>query len=124
MKKLRWLTGGTFTLWTLLLYPGWLLWGDRVWVQSLTALALCLVPALFTLGWALKSNTSPEIQLVAILAGSGIRLAVAMGGGLLLHETLPEMFTTSFWLWMVLFYMFILAVETILVVKCKQNSLV
>jgi hypothetical protein len=123
MKKVGWLAGGTVLLWALLIYPGWLLWGDKVWVHSLTALGLCLVPALVTLGWTLRSS-APEMQLAAILGGSGIRMAVALGGGFLLYETLPEMFANAFWLWMALFYMFILVVETILVVKNKQNSLV
>jgi hypothetical protein len=124
MKKLGWLAGATILLWAMLIYPGWLFWGSSVWVHSLTALALCLMPALATLAWALKIGGAPEMQLVAILGGSGVRMAVALGGGLLLHETLPELFANTFWLWMVLFYMFILVIETILVVKNKQNSLI
>src|SRR5262245_45444021 len=116
MKKVGWLAGATILFWALLVYPGWLLFGNSIWVARLTALGLCLIPALASLAWTLKtSGGAPEMQLVAILGGSGIRMAIALGGGLLLHETLPEMFANGFWLWMVLFYMFILAIETVLI---------
>jgi hypothetical protein len=119
MKKLASLAGGTLLLWGLLIYPGWRLWGDAVWAQSLSALGLCLIPAMAALAWA-QRNATPEMQLVAVLGGSGIRLACALGGGLLLHTTLPQTFTNIFWLWLALFYMFILALETILVVRTKN----
>jgi hypothetical protein len=117
MKKLGLLAAATLLLWTVLIYPGWLLGGDLVWAQSLCALGICLVPALATMAWTLKTVSAPEQQLTAILGGSGIRMAVALGGGYLLYKGWPETFTDNFWLWMVLFYMFILALETILVVK-------
>jgi hypothetical protein len=123
MKKLGWLAAGTLLLWIILIYPGWLLFGDVVWIHSLSALAICLVPALATMAWTLKTSNAPESQLVAVLGGSGIRMAFALGVGLLLYKTLPETFTDYFWLWIGLFYMFILAVETILVIKNKQDSL-
>jgi hypothetical protein len=122
MKKLGWLVAATLLLWAALIYPGWLLWGDGVWLISLSALALCLLPAVGTLVWADRSK-DPHMRLVAILGGSGIRMAFALGGGLLLYEMLPEKFPNAFWLWVILFYMFILALETILIVKDKQNSL-
>ena len=124
MKKLGSLAGSTLILWALLIYPSWRVWGDVVWLQSLTALTLCLVPALLTMAWALWAGNAPEKQLVAVLGGSGLRMVFALGGGLLLYETLPEMFTNGFWLWMALFYMFILALETILVLNKNEDSLV
>jgi hypothetical protein len=124
MKKLGSLTGSTLLLWAILIYPSWRLWGDMVWLQSLTALALCLAPALITMAWTLRVGTVPEKQLVAVLGGTGLRMAFALGGGLLLYRALPEMFTDGFWLWMALFYMFILALETILVLNKNQDSLV
>jgi hypothetical protein len=123
MKKLGSLIGSTLLLWAILIYPSWLIWGSRVWLESLVALALCLVPALLTLAWTLRAGDAPEKQLVAVLGGTGVRLVVALGGGLLLNFALPEMFTSGFWLWLAVFYMFILAVETILVLNKKQDSL-
>ncbi len=123
MKKLGSLAGSTILLWGVLIYPSWLLWGNAVWLESSAALGLCLVPALVTLAWALRAGDAPEKQLVAVLGGTGVRLVFALGGGLLLNYALPEMFTTGFWLWLAVFYMFILAVETILVLNKKQDSL-
>lgn len=122
MKKLGWLTGSTLLLWAILLIPGWLVWGNVVWIHSVTALLLCLVPALATMTWALKAGAAPEQQLVALLGGTGIRMVVALGAGMLLYRTMSEIFTDSFWLWVVTFYMFILAVETSLVVGRKHQS--
>jgi hypothetical protein len=123
MKKLGWLVVGTSLLWALLIFPAWLLWGDLVWVQSLSALSLCLVPALITMGWVTAWADVPERQLAAVLGGTGIRLALALGGGLLLYKTLPQTFTDAFWLWMGIFYMFILALETLLIVKKQPDQL-
>jgi hypothetical protein len=123
MKKLVVLAGCTLIIWALAIYPAWLLDGDSVWIHSLTALCLCLLPALATLAWALSSGDTAEPQLTTILGGSGIRLAFALGGGLLLYRTFPETFTDAFWIWMGLFYMFILALETLLILRKRQNGL-
>jgi hypothetical protein len=123
MKKLGSLAGSTLLLWGILIYPCWLIWANTVWLESSVALGLCLVPALVTLAWTLRAGDAPEQQLVAVLGGTGVRLVFALGGGLLLYHTLPEMFTNGFWLWLAVFYMFILAVETFLVLNKKQDSL-
>lgn len=122
MKKLGWLTGGTLLMWAILIYPGWLLFGDLVWIHSTVALVICLIPAVATMTWALKTGAAPEQQLVAILGGTGIRMAVALGTGLLLWKTMPEIFTDNFWFWVAAFYMFILALETSLFVLSKNHS--
>jgi hypothetical protein len=122
MKRLAILAGGTIALWALLIYPGLLLSGQVAWIHSLVALSLCLLPALGTLGWVILAGGPSEKQLVAVLGGVGIRLVIAMGGGLLLFKRFPDTFTDIFWLWMGLFYMFILAVETALVVRYKPGG--
>src|SRR5438309_589208 len=104
MKKLGWLAGSTVLLWAALLYPAWLFLGDEVWLPSLSALVICLIPALATMVWMLKSANAPEKQLVAVLGSSGIRMGVALGCGLLLYKTFPLTFTDSFWFWIAVFY--------------------
>ena len=59
--------------------------------------------------------------MVAALGGSGIRLVVALGGGLLLTNALPDTFTKAFWGWLAVFYLFVLALETGLILK-KNSS--
>ena len=49
-------------------------------------------------------------------------MAIALTGGLALVTAFPTLFSSAFWIWMVVFYMFILTVETILVVRKKQDS--
>ncbi|MCI0741715.1 MAG: hypothetical protein L0Y72_22000 [Gemmataceae bacterium] len=121
MKNLILLSGTLVLLWAALLHPGLQLSGDLVWPQSLAALALCLVPGLATMAWALKSKASPEMRLAAILGGSGIRMAIALGGGLALYRGLPETFTDSFWVWVGVFYLVNLALEVVLLVNTKVN---
>lgn len=123
MRKLGTLAGATLLLWGALIYPSWLLWGNSVWVESAAALGLCLVPGMVALTWTLRAGEAPEQQLLAVLGGTGVRLVFALGGGLLLNYALPETFTTGFWLWLAVFYMFILALETILVLSKKQDSI-
>jgi hypothetical protein len=121
MKSLVVLVVGTLALWVALIYPGWLLWGEKAWVQSVAALGLCLLPALATYLWVLKAGGSPEMRMVVALGGSGIRIMLALGGGFLLYNNLPSTFTDSFWAWMAVFYLFVLALEIYLVVT-QQNS--
>ncbi len=120
MKKIGWLVGSTVGLWAVLVYPAWLLWGDVVWLQSLAALGLCLVPALVVLAWLVHAGGAPETQVIAVLGGTGLRMFATLGGGLVLTTTLPELFTNLFWAWIAVFYLYILAVETLLVLK--RNS--
>ena len=117
MKKIGWLLGSTIFLWALLIYPSWLLWGDGAWVQSLTALVLCLLPALAVLIWMKHSIGSPENQVLAVLGGTGLRMFFVLGAGLLLTQALPEIYTESFWGWVGVFYLFVLALETMLILK-------
>lgn len=121
MKQAGLLVGGTVLLGLLLAYPAWLLGGEPVLIQEMTALALCLAPALGTFLWQKNSaRASPEAQLMAVLGGSGIRLAIVLGGGALLYWKLPETYTDSFWIWLLVFYMFTLTVEITLAVR-EQN---
>jgi hypothetical protein len=81
------------------------------------AFALAFVPSAGTLAWVVFSHRSaPEMQLVAALSGSGIRMIVAFGGGFLLTLALPQSFDTLFWYWLVLFYLVLLGLEIAILV--------
>jgi hypothetical protein len=121
MKRLRLLTAGTLLFWGVLVYPGVLLFGNSALAHSLAALGLCLIPALVTLAWTSRGlQSSPEQQLVAVLGGTGVRMAVALGGGLGLQAFQPELFTDLFWGWLAAFYFFTLAFEIVLLVARPQ----
>lgn len=122
MKSLGVLAGGGLALWAVLLAPGWLLWGQAALWHSAAAFLLCLVPALAAMAWALRPGTTPEMQTFAILGGTGVRLAAALGGGLLLQRAWPDVFPNVFWAWVAVFYLAALALEVVLVVRSKQSS--
>jgi hypothetical protein len=97
---------------------GFLLTGAEALVQGGTAFALAFVPAAGTLAWVLTSyRTVPDMQLLASLGGSGVRMAIALGGGLLLTTLRPETFALPFWCWLSLFYLGLLGFEMTLLVR-------
>ncbi len=123
MKRLGILTACTLLLWVLLLYPATLVWGDAVIVQSVAAALICLVPGLVTMLWAQWGlRSTPEQQLAAILGGTGLRMAVALGSGLALFYGFPETFTEVFWIWLLVFYLTVLALEIALLVGAQPRA--
>ena len=122
MKSAALLVVGSFVLWAAVLYPGWLLWGELALIQSAVAWLLCVAPGVATLLWAQGRNATPEMRTMAVLAGSGLRMFVTLSGGLLLTDLLPETFTKMFWLWVGVFYMLLLALEVVLLVRHHQRA--
>lgn len=117
MRQVAVLVGATALFWAVLALPARAWWGDAVLVPSLTALALCLVPAVATLAWALQAGKKdPAQQPLVALAGTGVRLFGVAGGGVLLQALFPAEFTFAFWVWALLFYLFTLALEVALLV--------
>jgi hypothetical protein len=105
------------------------LWPDdrpATFVCATTALVLCLVPAVATFlwtSWGMKQ--SPEQQLTAALGGTGVRLFVVLGIGLLLTTTVPylEQHLEAFWLWVLGCYLTALALEIFLLVRAQHLDL-
>lgn len=92
--------------------------GQETLIQGGTAFGLTFIPAAGTLAWVLYSYRShPEMQLLASLGSSGVRMAIALGGGLFLTQAQPQNFGVPFWCWMVLFYLVLLGFEITLVVR-------
>lgn len=121
MKSLGLLIGGGLLLWAVLLYPGWLIWGETALAHSAAAWVLCVLPGAVTTAWALRREQTPELRVMAVLGGSGIRLAAALGGGLVLTELLPETFTKIFWLWVGVFYAVLLTLEVLLLIRQQKS---
>jgi hypothetical protein len=93
-------------------YPALRLWGRDAVIYSLVAVIVCLLPATLTLlwsGWALKST--PEQQLLLVLGGTGLRMLGVLGIGLLIYGVVEYFHRESFWIWLLVFYLFTLAVE-------------
>ena len=65
-----------------------------------------------TLVWAgLARGSTPEGQLLVIVAGSGIRMIFVIVAGVLLHQTIPALEDDRFLLWVVFFYLATLAIS-------------
>ena len=122
MRRLGILVGGSLLLWLALIFPARQLGGDEAVFLSAVALGLCLIPAAATMAWALRAGTSPESQLLMILGGTGVRMGIVLGGGLLLTRLYPESFPSAFWIWLVVFYLFTLSLEMTLLVRGSKTN--
>jgi hypothetical protein len=118
MRRAFLLTAIGLGLWLALLLPAWLWYGHLALVQSATALILSLLPAVVTMLWAdIVWRRSPDLQVLAALGGSGVRLAITLGVGAFLYFNYPDTFTPAFWGWVLLFYSVLLAAEVALLLR-------
>ena len=120
MRRLGFLVLGSLLFWLAILFPARQLGGDQAIVLSAVALALCLAPAAATMAWALRAGSNPESQLLMILGGTGVRMGIVLGGGMLLTRLFPADFPGAFWIWLVVFYLFTLGLEMTLLVRGQK----
>lgn len=112
---------GTLLFWLLVSYPAWRLLGETHLAYSAVSLGLCVVPAALTLLLdRLAAGGGPEAQLGAVVAGMLLRMAVVLGGGLALSSLLPYFQEQAFWLWVVVFYLYTLTLEMVLIVRARS----
>jgi hypothetical protein len=117
-RSLAALVGGTLAIWVATAYPARLLWGDTALLLSAVAAAVCLVPAVGTLMWsAWALEGSPERQFAAVFGGTGVRMVVAVGTGLLLYNFVPALGQTAFLIWVIVFYLVTLTLEIGILVR-------
>jgi hypothetical protein len=97
---------------------GFMFWQESALIQGGTAFGLTFIPVALTLAWALHSyRSSPEMQLLACLGGSGVRMAIALGGAYFLTQAQPEIFSSALFFWLLVFYLTFLAAEISLVLR-------
>jgi hypothetical protein len=109
------LIAGTLALWVLLFFPARYLWGQEAAVCSLVAAAICLVPTSLTLAWVKrKGSCTADQQMLLVLAGTGVRMTFVLGVGLGLSLAVPYFQPLSFWVWLLIFYLFTLGLEMVL----------
>jgi hypothetical protein len=117
-QRLGLLIGGTVALWAVLVYPASRLLGSEALIHSLAAMLLCLIPAVATMAFALRAfQRSSEEQLLAVLGGTGLRMAVVLGLGFLAFTFVPELHADAFWIWLIVFYLATLGLEMTLLVR-------
>src|SRR5262249_61032147 len=91
--------GGTVLLWLLAngfgrlaaaRFPDQVAWSERETAYSAVAVALCLIPTTLTLlwsGWAFRQT--PDVQLVSVLGGTGVRMFFVLAARLALRAWRP-----------------------------------
>ena len=105
------LTAVSAGLWALCAMPAWFLAGGAG-IEGLTyALLLCLVPGLITLA-LVKAGDGANGAFSALLVGMGLRMAMVLGGTLLLRQLRPDLSPAAFHIWVITGYLVMLAVET------------
>ena len=124
IRRLFLLLVGSATFWLLVALPARMLGGGNAAVlYSGTALLLCLLPMAATLVWTEYAlRQSPEQQLVAVLGGTGVRMAVVLGGAWLLFASVPFYREhAGFWIWVLVCYLFTLALEIVLMLAGRAS---
>ncbi len=123
-RRLLVLIGLTLAFWIVLALPArWLGGGDLAILYSGTAGLLCLVPGILTLVVAGLNSSQPNQQLTVVLAGTTLRLLFVLGGAfLLLLAVEPYRGSKAFGIWVLVFYLFTLALETVLVLANRPTQ--
>ena len=104
---------GSLAWWAVLAYPARLVWGPPAIFYTAVALGICLPPAVVTLVWGRRAlRQTPEQQLLLVVGGTGLRLVVVLGAGLTLYLLVPYFQQPGFWVALLVFYLFTLALET------------
>jgi hypothetical protein len=75
----------------------------------------------FTLAWWQRQK-SPSQQLVLVLGGTGVRLAFVLLAGVALYAAVPALQHDGFWLWLVIFYLLTLAMESKLLLAPRSAA--
>jgi hypothetical protein len=117
IRRLALLTAGVSIFWLLLALPSRHVWGEGVVVCSAIAALVCLIPACLTLAWASWSlQQTPDQQLVTVLGGTGLRMFSVVAVAWLLYKLIPYLQEQpGYWVWILVFYLFTLALEMVLV---------
>jgi hypothetical protein len=118
LKRLMVLIGGTLVLWIILAIPARWSWGKAAVYQSGLAALICLLPGVLTLIWGNAARSqSPERQLAMVLGSTGLRMIAVLGFGLIAFLSIAELHSMGFWVWVLSFYLFTLAVEIVLLIR-------
>jgi hypothetical protein len=123
MGRLLVLVGGTLAFWVVVAVPvRHLGGGDQAMISSATAVLLCLVPAALTLAvaeWSLRGD--PDQVILVTLGGTGVRMLGVFLGGFLLTRLFPIYRDDPyFWTWLLVAYLFTLALEVGLVLTAVR----
>lgn len=145
-RALQLLVGGTLAIWLAVSYPAYRLGGEVSLATSVLAALLCLVPTSATLLWAgWAQDQSPQQQIITILGGTGLRMVIVLGFGLVLSSCYPAVVIgafrellgllgnsawapdrvptiTTLWAWLLVFYLITLGLEVVILVARNPKA--
>ena len=98
--------------------------GLSVYLLSGVAALICLVPALATLIWAETVYAGkPDTQILVVLASSVLRMVFVSGAAFFLSIRSAYFHDYAFVIWVAVFYLFVLGVETYLVAVQRARTI-
>jgi hypothetical protein len=123
-KQILSLIGGTLAFGSVAAISSRYLWPEApIPLYSLVAAGLCLLPTAITITWASRTGRrSPENALLMVLGGTALRMILVLAVSLLLFYTVPIFARMSFWIVILVFYLFTLGLEIALLVSGPMNT--
>ena len=124
IRRLLLLVGGSAAFWLLVGLPARHLGGGDTAVVDLgTALLLCLVPGAVTLLWGERAmRQSPDKQLILMMGGTGVRMAFVLLTGWMLFQGVSYYQRQGFLIWLVVGYLFTLALDLTLLLAGRPQA--
>ena len=124
MRRLGTMLTAPLALWVLLAVPvRYLADDDNAWAHSGVAMLLCLVPAALTFFVADRlMRRDPQQGSMVLLGATGVRLFGVLLVALVLVFTVPLFARGRFFVWLLVFYFFTLALELTLLLRGRPSS--
>lgn len=124
IRRLLLLVGGSAAFWLLVGLPARHLGGgDTAIIDLGTGLLLCLIPGAVTLVWGERAmRQSPDRQLILMAGGTGIRMAFVLLAGWMLFQGVPYYRRHGFLIWLVVGYLFTLALDLTLLLAGRPQA--
>lgn len=115
-RQTGWLLVAAILMWLISSGPAYWLRGSLA-LEGLTyAGLLCLLPGLFVV-YVTSRFPGAGSPSTGVLLGTGLRMAFVLIGMVVIRNIRPEMGHYEFQLWLVLYYLAFLMIETVIVVK-------
>lgn len=117
-----WLVAATVVLWLALAGPAWYVAGRDGIIGLSTAALLCLVPGCTVFGLAASYGPSGSQVPLVILGGTVLRMVFVLLGLVIVQTLNPHLGFREFIVWLLVFYLCLLAVETCLVLLTSTSQ--
>jgi len=115
LRHCGWLTAVTLGVFGVAVWPVFH-WSGRAGIEEMSlAAGLCLFPGWLAF-WLVSRYVAAKSRALAVLAGSLLRMFLVLGGVLVLRTVWGEL-PKSFLIWLCVFYLLSLVVETVLVTR-------